>query len=141
MFEWWKDLLRPIRREDEDFGQMRFLRQTTTWECRAHFAPIGREVEVLVYASEGGPSARQRGRWKELAIQYASLEASLRTELAELALSSHASDFVFELAGVAVPEESETLYEVELTFGDPSGPPQFDVRVASWKVAGIAGPL
>lgn len=141
MFEWWKDLFRPIRREDQDFGKMRFLRQTTTWECRARFEPVGREVEVLVFASEPGPTKPQRQLWRELISRYPDLESRLRSELDALSKWRQASAFVFKLAAVSLPEESNTPCELELTFGDESGPPQFDVRVESWEIREIVGPL
>ena len=120
---------------------MRFLRQTATWECRANLLPVGREVEVLIFGSAAGPTSRQRGLWKELAVHYPALESRLRVELAELAQSKQAANFVFQLAAVALPADSEPEYDLELTFGDESGPPQFDVRVASWNIAEIVGPL
>lgn len=67
MFEWWKDVFRPLRIEDRDFGQMRFLRQTSTWECQAHFPPIKGPVEVLIEGDSTGPTASQRETWQALA--------------------------------------------------------------------------
>lgn len=118
---------------------MRFLRQTATWECRARFEPVGREVEVLVFASEAGPTEHQRQLRRELISHYPDLESRLRSELDALSKSRQAAGFVFRLAAASLPEESESPSELELTFGDESGPPQFDVRVESWEIRGIVG--
>jgi hypothetical protein len=33
MLEWWKDLVRPIRRTDSKFGELRYLRDARFWEA------------------------------------------------------------------------------------------------------------
>jgi hypothetical protein len=46
MFEWWKDLVRPIRTTDPQFGKLRYLRDARFWEGQAVLSPIAAEVEV-----------------------------------------------------------------------------------------------
>lgn len=141
MFEWWQDLLRPVRRSDPDFGRMRFLRQTRTWECVAGLAPVRGRVEVLVDADAGGPSEEQRQRWRELPARYEELARQARPMIASLAAEHGIEDFVHELACVSLPAASRSDADLELTFGNVSGPPQFDVAVRSWKILGVDGPL
>jgi hypothetical protein len=141
LFEWWKDVFRPLRIEDRDFGRMRFLRQTSTWECQAHFPPIDGPVEVLIEGDSTGPTASQRETWQALASHYARLADEARALIQKAVEAQQVDGFELHLAAISLPRDSASRYELELTFGNRSGPPQFDVRVASWRVQDVLGPL
>jgi hypothetical protein len=141
MLDWFKDLLRPIRRDDPDFGKMRFLRQSSTWECEAHFGPTSSRLEVLVFGDPAGPDPRQREIWRELSRHFESLHSQATVRIGEVVDSLKIDDFEMGLAAVAIPEAGIEDFEVELTYGHRSGPPQFDVRVASWQIREIIGPV
>jgi hypothetical protein len=59
MLEWWKDLVRPIRTTDPQFGKLRYLRDARFWEGRATFSPIAAEIEVLIPGEPSGPADKQ----------------------------------------------------------------------------------
>lgn len=141
MFEWWKDVFRPLRVEDRDFGHMRFLRQTSTWECQAHFPPINGSVEVLIDGDSTGPTASQRETWQALASHYARLADEARVLIQKAVEDQQVDGFEFHLAAISLPRDAASSDELELTFGNRSGPPQFDARVASWRVQDVVGPL
>ena len=141
MFEWWKDLLRPIRVDDPDFGRMCYLRQTSTWECQSPFAPVSGLVEVLIDGEISGPSAAQRQRWRELATHYSRLRAEAEAAIGKVVAEQGIEDFEFRLAATSLPAEVESGPDLELTFGNASGPPQFDVEISSWRIRQVVGPL
>lgn len=141
MFEGWKDLFRPIRVEDPEFGSMRFLRQTSTWECVAPFPPLDRTIEVLIDSPQTGPTPRQRAHWRKIIEDYSGLIDEARPAVDARAIESGATDFPFELAAINFPGDAESAYDFELTFGDPSGPPQFDVRISDGRVMEVIGPV
>lgn len=141
MIEWWKDVFRPLRIEDGAFGQMRFLRQTSTWECQAYFRPINGPVDVLVEGDSTGPTASQRKTWQALPSHYARLADEARALIEKAVKEQQVDGFEFQLAAISLPRDSVSSHELELTFGNRSGPPQFDVRIASWRLQDVVGPL
>ena len=143
MFEWLKDLLRPLRVSDRHFGQMRYLRQTATWECLAEAAPPIGTVEVLIDAGENGPTAAQRSRWIELPRHFERLAQEARIRIEPILAELEIADFECTLAAVVLPADSDAASGtgIELTFGDRAGPPQFDVTVRSWRLQDVIGPL
>ncbi|MFN7943379.1 MAG: hypothetical protein U0X73_17435 [Thermoanaerobaculia bacterium] len=140
MFEWWKDVLRPIRMEDRDFGQMRYLRQTSTWECQSPFDLEGGTVEVLIEGEAAGPSAAQRQRWRELPEHYSRLRSEAVAAIGRIIADQRIENFEFRLAAVCLPDALESSPDLELTFGNISGPPQFDAEVSSWRIRQVVGP-
>jgi hypothetical protein len=81
MLEWWKDLVRPIRRTDPQFGKLRYLRDARFWEGRAAFSPIASEVEVLIPGEPSGPADDQRAFFNDIRKRYDSLWPDVLTVL------------------------------------------------------------
>ena len=106
MFEFWKDLFRPIRKRDPRFGSLRYLRDARMWEGNQHFAPVGHEVEVIVFGEAGGPTAGQHAFFDALAARYEGLWPAIRGLLQALRESMDPESDVAGAIGGVLEDDS-----------------------------------
>jgi hypothetical protein len=101
---WLRDVFRPLRRTDPEFGDMLYLRQVQWWEACIRFAPTGTELDVFVHADEAGPSESQRRFLRDLTDRYGSLMEELDERLRAVAATMDLpSDVRFEPGLIEVP--------------------------------------
>ena len=138
MFEWWKDLVRPIWITDPQFGKLRYLRDARFWEGHAAFSPIAAEVEVLIPGEPSGPANDQRAFFDEIQTRYDSLRPEILRVLETEAHRLEIETREFVLVCVDLPDPGggsegdwALLYETK--------PPSwhFTVRMTAWMPAGV----
>ena len=138
MFEWWKDLIRPIRISDSRFGDLRYLRDARFWEGKSPFAPLDREVEVLIDGDANGPTDRQRVFFDEIESRYDALwpaiEGKLEVEARNLEL---ANDVEFSLVGLQVPDVPGDQAEWDLSYETVPPSWHFTVTVSGWSPVNV----
>lgn len=61
----------PAGLDDPVFGKLRF-EDAGFWECNVDFAPLQRQVEVLIESDDSGPSAAQRDWYQNIEANYLS---------------------------------------------------------------------
>lgn len=133
MFEWWKDLLRPIRRTDAQFGSLRYLRDARFWEGRGVFAPIAAEVEVLIPSEPSGPTDEQRAFFNEIQTRYESLWPDvlnvLETEARRVEITSR--EFVLVCVDLPAPG-GDAGQEWALSYETKPPSWHFTVQMRAW---------
>ena len=137
--EWLLDVVRPVRRSDAQFGQMRFLRQVQWWEATMRFEPIDAGVSLLIRAPRSGPTASQRGFVREFQSRYARLEPllvqELRVEADELGLPT-TTKFVLDF--VEVPATHGTNARWRLGFRTVPPHSDFSLTMQDWEPVSAA---
>ena len=138
MFEWWKDLVRPIRTTDPQFGNLRYLRDARFWEGHAAFSPIAAEVEVLIPGEPSGPADEQRAFFNEIQTRYDSLWPEilrvLETEARRLEIESRE----FALVCVDLPAfDGDVDRDWALSYETKPPSWHFTVRMTAWMPAGV----
>lgn len=140
---WLRERLQPRTCTDPLFGVLRFQR-VGFWEGRAPFAPVAREVEVLIDADEDGPSLEQRAFYRELERRYDTLTGPLGDLLHE-AYTNWKEDFPrpriweeFRLVAIDVPGGDVATASWELSFDCRSDDHSFDVQMRGWTPEGVA---
>ena len=134
MFEFWKDLFRPIRMQDPDFGPLRYLRDARMWEGRLDFAPLGHEVGVVVFGDAGGPTDRQRAFFGELVARYDGLWPAIRGML-EAAARDHGLEAAtrFRFDCFSIPEQPGDTADWDLSYEtEPPSRFYFNVMFKGW---------
>lgn len=135
MFEWWKDLIRPIRIKDSRFGNLRYLRDARFWEGQAAFVPTHTVVEVLISGEPSGPTEQQRVFFNELEQRYNSLWPEVRKRLeteAQRAQIDGAREFI--LVCVDFPPAGSIGSDPEWALSYETDPRSwhFTVRMTGW---------
>ena len=126
MFDWWKDLLRPIRIEDSRFGHLRYARDARVWEGRVHFAPTAMEIDIVIEGERAGPTGPQHLFFKQLEEQYDSLWPAVRARLmAQAQQAQIAGDLAFVLVGVGIPSIGDAVTGPEWTLS-------YELEPRSW---------
>jgi hypothetical protein len=133
MLEWWKDIFRPIRVTDPQFGSLRFLRHSAFWEARAQFHPIDGTVEVLIHGSPTGPTDEQRAFFEMVERRYQEIWPAVRVKLLEEAKWVDSDDEEFKLVCVDVPESPASAAEWQLSYEGPSRCWYFTVTMRDWQ--------
>jgi hypothetical protein len=133
MFEWWKDLVSPIRIHDPRFGPLRFLRDACFWEGRAAFEPVGTDIEVILFGSEAGPTEQQRSFFADVQRHYRALWPAVQTRLLDEARRVKLSDPRFELAAIVLPSNPTATAEWQLTYDTEPASWHFTVTVQDWQ--------
>ena len=138
MFEWWKDLVRLIRRTDAQFGSLRYLRDARFWEGRALFSPIAAEVEVLIPGEQSGPADEQRAFFNEIQTRYDSLWPEilkvLETEARRLEIKSR--EFVVVCVDLPAPGgDADRDWALSYETKPPSW--HFTVQMTAWMPAQV----
>lgn len=132
MLEWWKDLVRPIRRIDPQFGSLRYLRDARFWEGRAAFSPIDADVEVLIAGEPSGPTGEQRAFFDELQTRYDALWPDvlrvMETEARRLEITSRA--FVLVCVDLPAPGDADGDWALSYETNPPSW--HFTVQMKAW---------
>ncbi len=134
MFEFWKDLFRPIRKQDPRFGPLRYLRDARMWEGNRHFAPVGHEVGVVIFGEASGPTDRQCAFFDELAARYGGLWPAIRERLDAAARDyglEGATQFRFD--GLSIPEQPGDTADWDLSYEtEPPSRFYFNVLFKGW---------
>ena len=123
--DWFRRTFVPLRKEDERFGHMLFLRMRSPkdsyWECSGTFA--GRALEFFVDADEQGPIEAQREHVRMLEARWSELEPRLARFLAERARpedfgerSTRLSDW--KLGSLTLPRDPGSGPGVEVGYTD-----------------------
>jgi hypothetical protein len=133
MFEWWRDLVRPIRTTDWQFGTLRYLRDARFWEGHAAFAPIAAEVEVLIPGEPSGPAHQQRAFFDEIQTRYGSLWPDVLRLLEAEARRLEIASREFVLVCVNLPASCGGA-NCEWAMSYETKPPSwhFTVRMTAW---------
>ena len=134
MFEFWKDLFRPIRKQDPRFGPLRYLRDARMWEGNQHFAPVDHEVEVIVFGEAGGPTAEQHDFFDALAERYEGLWPAIRGLLEAAAQDCGlASTPQFRFVCLSIAEQPGDAADWDLSYEtDPPSRFLFNVLFKGW---------
>ena len=134
MFEFWKDLFRPIRIEDPRFGTLRYLRDARMWEGELRFAPLDREVEVVIFGEASGPTDGQRAFYDEVEARYDGLWPTIRERLESAARDYGLDgDQEFRLDGLSIPENPEEAADWDLSYEtEPPSRYYFNVLFKGW---------
>lgn len=139
MFEWWKDLIRPIRVVDRRFGVLRFLRDAGFWEGHTRFAPTARDVEVLITADAAGPTQRQHRFFADLEARYGALIVEITQALNREAerVGVRGSDYV--LVAVDVPLDGDENAAAGWALSYEAKPPSwhFTVQMQGWSPVNV----
>lgn len=140
MLAWLKDLFRPIRLRDPRFGDLRYLRDARFWEGKVAFAPVGREVEVLISGPATGPTDEQRSFLAELERRYDGLWPGIKDKLLLEARDTAADGpLEFELVGLDVPEKPGPDGEWELSYEARPASWHFTVSLRGWEPGEVVG--
>jgi len=139
MLEWWKDLVRPIRRTDPQFGKLRYLRDARFWEGHAGFTPIGTEVEVLIPGEPSGPTDQQRAFFDDLQKRYDSLWPELHKVLEAEArrLEIDSREFVLVCTDLPAPGVTSADCDWALSYETKPSSWHFTVRMTAWMPAEV----
>ena len=141
MIDWLKDLVRPIRRTDPQFGRMRYLRDTCTWEGWTSFAPTGGQVEVLLSGDRTGPSEQQRQFVRTLETRYASIFPAVRSSLIE-AVGPEAGisglPVEFTLVAIDLPAELTDATTWELCYETEPKARFLAVEMKAWQPTNVS---
>jgi hypothetical protein len=133
MLEWVKDIVLPVRTEDQLFGSLLFSRAARSWEGRALFRPVNTEIEVLVLGSPAGPSELQRAFFTELERRYEGLRPVVEQHLkSEATRVPSAPGAAFRLVAVDVPEQPGDLAEWALSYETLPPSWHFTVLMRGW---------
>lgn len=138
MFEWWKDLVRPIRKTDPQFGKIRYLRDARFWEGHAAFSPIAAEVEVLIPGEPSGPADEQRAFFDDIQKRYDLLWPDVLKVLDTEALRVESDGREFVLVCVDLPAPSGGG-DCEWALSYETKPPSwhFTVQMKGWMPAEV----
>ena len=113
MLDWIKDLFSPIRIVNPFFGQLRYLRDAKFWEGKISFAPLQKQVEILIDGNPIGPSEEQAEHYQTIESRYNEIwphvENLLKSKVHEIKLENIKS---FELVCISIPEDSTSGFEL-----------------------------
>lgn len=123
MLAWLKDLVTPLKIDDATFGQMRYLRDSRTWEAKPHFVPMNHAIEVLISSDEGGPTDEQRGFFAEIQRQYNSMWPAIAQRLDLEASRVGIASKDFDLVALTIPRRPGDQARWELFY---------DSRASTW---------
>ena len=137
MLEWWKDLVRPIRKTDSQFGELRYLRDARFWEGKARFTPIAPEVEVLIHGEPSGPTDQQRAFFEDIQKRYDAFWPGVRRALEEEGRRLEIDNREFVLVCVDLP--SLGLADSDWALSYETEPPSwhFTVLMIGWLPAEV----
>ena len=137
------DCLRPIRRTDSLFGELRFYREFGWWEGSMQFEPTSTDVGLQIHACVTGPSHSQYSFMRDLQSRYGELEGAVLHEL-------HVAADELRSADICLPSELEfVLVHVEVLanhgdqeqweMGYTTEPPSchFTVAMRGWEPLGV----
>ena len=135
MLQWLKDVIRPIRRQDQRFGPMRYLRDTRTWEGWTEFSPVKGNVEVLLSGGPEGPTENQRQFIELLESRYPALVSEVRAHPMEAAAAQpniNGDAVRFTLVAVDLPAEVTDDMSWELCYETEPKSWCFAVQMRGW---------
>jgi hypothetical protein len=135
MIEWLKDIFSPIHAQDPDFGRMRYLRDSNTWEGHMQFSPIGGLVEILLSGGPSGPSQQQRTFLRAVETRYSELWPIVKAHLLEAAApipEVSATAQAFTLVAVDLPAEVDGNVSWELCYETEPKSWFFAVEMRGW---------
>jgi hypothetical protein len=138
MFEWWTDLVRPIRKTDAQFGRLRYLRDARFWEGRAFFLPTAAEVEVLIPGQLSGPANEQRAFFNEIQTRYDALWPEILKKLETEAhrLEINRREFIVVCVDLPAPgDDADREWALSYETKPPSW--HFTVHMKAWVPAEI----
>jgi GT2 family glycosyltransferase len=129
MFDWLKDIVRPVWMDDPQLGRLRYFRDTRTWEGWIAFPPVGRQIEILLTGTHTGPTEHQREFLRALESRYEQLWEAVRPDLLEAAVSRPK---VFTLVGIDLPAVVDDGVEWELCYETEPESWLFTVQMRGW---------
>ena len=133
MLAWLNDLLRPIRKRDSRFGDLRYFRSGEFWEGKVAFQPTGSVVEVLISGTAMAPTDEQRSFFAEVERRYDELLPAIREILLEARRPTTPDDAQFELICVDIPATPGSHVEWELSYQTRPKSWNFTVTLVGWK--------
>lgn len=123
------DRLRGVRTiHDPALGMLRTVGDAGVWEGAVPFAPTGEQVELMLDAGPGGPTAEQQRFPAELARRYAALLPEVERVL-RAAAAADPSDV--RLVVIDIPETGADTGCCELTYESKAGD-LYSIQITAW---------
>lgn len=142
LFDSIKKAIGPLHIHDPFFGSLRY-QKVGFWEGKKQFAPLGREIEFTLDASEEGASEDHRKFYRDLEARYPELarrfEPLLLNELREWLDEPFTGNVwdEFELESYGIPNPSAQPQEWELIYTSKSAGHYFCMLMQGWETTGI----
>jgi len=129
---------------DPLFGPLVYFPMTKTWAGKIQFAPLDREVEILIDAGDSGPTESHReffraltARWPEIRDAIGDILFPPMKKWAKKDYDENNPWAYFDLRGLRIPSLATEPVEWAISYWCPSNYHYFDVQMSGWKPEGL----
>lgn len=150
MFDFITNLFRPKPKEnlpaltDPFFGPLVYFPAAGLWSGAARFAPLDREIEILIEADDSGPGDAQHAFFNELAARWPGIQDAIGEILfppikkwAKAGYDESNPWGYFDLRGVRIPSLTTEPAEWAISYWCPAVRHHFDVQMSGWSPDGL----
>jgi len=129
---------------DPLFGTLIYFPMTKTWSGKIQFAPLDREIEILIDAGDSGPTESHREFFRTLVTRWPEIQNAIGDILFPPMKKWAKADYdesnpwaYFDLRGIRVPSLATEPVEWAISYWCPSNRHYFDVQMSGWKPDGL----
>ena len=129
---------------DPFFGTLVYFPSAGIWSGAIRFAPVGRDLEILIEAGASGPGETHRAFFNELATRWPEIQTAIAEILFPPMKKWAKRDYdennpwvSFELRGVRIPSLTTEPAEWTISYWCPSAKHHFDIQMTNWTPDGL----